>query len=132
MVTKRRTRSTRKVSSLKAKSLTPKQAKGVKGGIIVVCRDEGWHHRCLPRRKPQGNASPKSRWDSVVSEGVKGTKRRAGVILVHDLAPREDVKGGAGKRVLGDRIEREPRSSDEPKRWRKQDRSKGGEKEERP
>jgi hypothetical protein len=32
MVAKRRTRSTKKAESLKAKSLTPKQAKGVKGG----------------------------------------------------------------------------------------------------
>jgi hypothetical protein len=39
MVAKRRTRSTKKVSSLKAKSLTPKQAKSVKGGIIVVCAE---------------------------------------------------------------------------------------------
>lgn len=40
MVTKRRTRSTKKPKSLKAKSLTSKQAKGIKGGIIVVCDDE--------------------------------------------------------------------------------------------
>lgn len=32
MVTKRQTRPTKKVKSLKAKGVTPKQAKGVKGG----------------------------------------------------------------------------------------------------
>jgi hypothetical protein len=62
---------------------------------------------------------------------LKKSKRRAGVILVHDLAPREYVKGGAGKRVLGERIEREQRSSNEPKRLRKQGNLKGGEREER-
>jgi hypothetical protein len=38
MTTKKAKRSTRSVKSLKAKSLSGKQAKSVKGGIIVVCR----------------------------------------------------------------------------------------------
>ena len=54
MVTKRRARSTKKVSSLKAKGLTSKQAKGVKGGIIVVCRDESPKETLL--QKPDGIA----------------------------------------------------------------------------
>jgi len=44
MAAKEPRRSSKKVQSLKAKSLTGKKAKGVKGGIIVVCRDleEKW------------------------------------------------------------------------------------------
>ncbi len=32
----------------------------------------------------------------------KKERRRPDVVLLKDLAPREDVKGGAGKRVFGD------------------------------
>ena len=37
----------------------------------------------------------------------KGHRRRADVVLLKDLAPDRDVKGGAGKgkRVFGERIE---------------------------
>ena len=32
-------------------------------------------------------------------------RRRADVVLLHDLAPQKDVKGGAGKRVFGERAQ---------------------------
>jgi len=32
-------------------------------------------------------------------------RRRADVILLKDLAPRTDVRGGAGKRVFGEPVE---------------------------
>ena len=31
-------------------------------------------------------------------------KRRGGVILLDDLAPRQEIKGGAGKRVFGESV----------------------------
>jgi hypothetical protein len=31
-------------------------------------------------------------------------QRRGAVILLDDLAPRQEVKGGAGKRVFGERV----------------------------
>jgi hypothetical protein len=32
-------------------------------------------------------------------------RRRPDVVLLHDLAPQKDVKGGAGKRVFGERAQ---------------------------
>jgi hypothetical protein len=40
----------------------------------------------------------------------KRQKRRGDVILLNDLAPRKDVRGGAAKRVFGERIEAKPSS----------------------
>jgi hypothetical protein len=48
MATKRVKRSTRSVKSLRAKHVTGKQAKSVKGGIIVVCRTSPLQDKTSP------------------------------------------------------------------------------------
>jgi hypothetical protein len=35
-------------------------------------------------------------------------QRRGGVILLDDLAPRQEIKGGAGKRVFGESVVERP------------------------
>jgi hypothetical protein len=57
---------------------------------------------------------------------MKKRQKRRDVILLNDLAPRKDVRGGAAKRVFGERIEaRQPPTTATDKKARNQNKSKG-------
>ena len=56
----------------------------------------------------------------------KRQKRRTEVIFLKDLAPSKDVRGGAARRVFGERIEaKQPTTTAADKKAKSQNKSKG-------